>query len=169
MIRKIKLFIACSLDGFIAREDESVDWLFTGDYGYAEFYNSIDTVLMGRKTYEISLQLGDFHKNKKIYVFTKQKGLKKLPNVEFISDAVDFTKKLIKSKGKDVWLIGVGEIVSVLLNNNLIDEIILYVHPIIIGNGIPLFKNIRKEVKLKFIKCVSYKDGLVQIDYKVLK
>ena len=168
-MRKIKLFIASSLDGFIARENSGIDWLFTGDYGYAKFYNSIDTVLMGRKTYELSLKLGESYKGKRAIVFTKQKNLKKLENVDFVSNVVDFTKKLLKTKGKDIWLVGGGEIVSLLLNNNLIDEIILFVHPIILGKGIPLFKNINKEVKLKLLETFAYEDGLVKLYYKVSK
>ena len=168
-MRKIKLFIASSLDGFIAREDGGIDWLFTGDYGYAKFYNSIDTVLMGRKTYELGLKLGEYYKGKRVIVFTKQKNLKKLENVEFVSNVVDFTKKLLKTKGKDIWLVGGGEIVSLLLNNNLIDEILLFVHPIILGKGIPLFKNIKKEVKLKLIETFAYEGGLVKLYYKVSK
>ena len=168
-MRKIKLFIASSLDGFIARENSGIDWLFTGDYGYAKFYNSIDTVLMGRKTYELSLKLGESYKGKRAIVFTKQKNLKKLENVEFISNAVNFTKKLKNSKEKDIWLVGGGEIVSLLLNNNLIDEILLFVHPIILGKGIPLFKNIKKEVKLKLVRTKYYNDGLVEMNYRVSK
>ena len=168
-MRKIKLFIACSLDGFIAREDGSIDWLFNGDYGYAKFYKSIDTVLMGRKTYELSLILNDTHKGKKVIVFTKQKSVHKLPNAEFISDAVGFTKKLKKSKGKGIWLVGGGEIVSILLNSKLIDEMIIFVHPIILGKGIPLFRNMEKEIKLKLIEQFAYKDGLVRLYYEVLK
>ena len=166
---KIKLFIASSLDGFIAREDGSIDWLFTGDYGYAEFYKSIDTVLMGRKTYELTLKLNEEHKGRKVYVFTKQKNLKKLGDTKLVSDPINFTKKLINIKGKDIWLVGGSEIITIFLNNSLIDEIILYVHPIVLGKGIPLFKNIKKEVRLKLVKHKSYDDGLVQIYYRVLR
>lgn len=168
-MRKIKLFIASSLDEFIAREDGGIDWLFTGDYGYAKFYNSIDTILMGRKTYELGLKLGECYKGKRAIVFTKQKNLKKLENVEFVSNVVDFTKKLKNSKGKDIWLVGGGKIVSLFLNNNLIDEIILFLHPIILGKGIPLFKSIKKQVKLKMVETFAYADGLVELYYRVSK
>ena len=167
-MRKIKLFIACSLDGFIAREDGGIDWLFNGDYGYNKFYDSIDTVLMGRKTYELALKLEESYKDKRAIVFTRQKNLKKSSNVEFVSDIVSLTKKLKNSKGKDIWLVGGGEIISVLLNNNLIDEMQIFVHPIILGKGIKLFQNIKKEVRLKLAGTKNYKSGLVQLNYKVL-
>jgi len=166
-MRKIKLFVACSLDGFIAREDGGVDWLFTGDYGYKEFYDSIDTVLMGRKTYELSLKLGETYKDKKAVVFTTKKNFKKVGNVEFLSNVVEFTKKLKSTKGKDIWLVGGGEIVSLLLNSNLIDEMQIFVHPIILGKGIPLFKNIKNEIKLKLVENFAFEDGLVKINYRI--
>jgi len=163
-MRKVRLFIASSLDGYIAREDGSVDWLFSdADYGYSEFYGSIDTVVMGRKTYEKSLEFEEHpFRGKKVYVFSrsvKEKG------VEFVSDVVGFMKKLVRSKGKDIWLVGGSEIVSIFLNEGLIDEIILSIHPVILGRGIPLFKNVQKEVWLKMQKSVSFDSGLVQIHY----
>ena len=166
-MRKIKLFIACSLDGFIARENGGIDWLLTGDYGYKKFYASIDTVLMGRKTYELGLKLGETYMEKRTIVFTKQKNLKKVGNVKLVSDIVSFTKKLKKQKGKDIWLVGGGEIVSVLLNNKLVDEMQIFVHPIVLGKGIPLFPNIKKEVKLKLVETFAFKDGLVKMNYSV--
>lgn len=166
-MRKIKLFIACSLDGFIARENGGIDWLFTGDYGYKKFYASIDTVLMGRKTYELGLKLGETYREKRTIVFTKRKNLKKVGNAELVSDIVLFTKKLKKQEGKDIWLVGGGEIVSVLLNNKLVDEMQIFVHPLVLGKGIPLFPNIKKEVKLKLVETFAFKDGLVKMRYNV--
>jgi len=168
-MRKIKLFIACSLDGFIAREDGSVGWLFTGDYGYRKFYDSVDTVLMGRKTYELGLKLGETYREKRTIVFTKRKNIKKVGNAEFVPDVASFTKKLKAQRGKYIWLVGGSEIVSVLLNSSLIDELQIFVHPIILGKGIPLFSNIKKEVKLKLVKTHAFKDGLVELHYKAIK
>ena len=89
------MFIASSLDGFIARDDGSFDWLFTDqDYGYKQFYDSVDTVIMGRKTYDIALRFDDNpYKEKMVYVFTRRTPtVLKNPNVEFISEAVSFTE-----------------------------------------------------------------------------
>ncbi|HEY4673433.1 MAG TPA: dihydrofolate reductase family protein, partial [Nitrososphaerales archaeon] len=90
---------------------------------------------------------------------------KKRKGGEYVSDVVGLMKKLVTSKGKDIWLVGGGEIVSIFLNEGLIDEIILSIHPVILGRGIPLFKNVQKEVWLKMQKSVSFDSGLVQIHY----
>ena len=167
LVRKVRLFIASSLDGYIAREDGSVDWLFSdADYGYSEFYGSIDTLVMGRKTYEKSLEFEEHpFRGKKVYVFSRS--VKKKKGVEFVSDVISFMKRLVRSKGKNIWLVGGSEIVSVFLNEGLIDETIVSIHPVILGEGIPLFKNVQKEVWLSLQKSVSFDSGLVQIHYTV--
>jgi dihydrofolate reductase len=168
-MRKIKLYIASSLDGYIAREDGSVDWLPTeGDYGYKKFCASIDTILMGRKTYDQILEFGEYpYSGKKAYIFTKNTKTKKDINVKFVSDVIDFTKGLVRSPGKDIWIVGGAEIITIFLNSDLIDEIILTIIPTVIGKGIPLFKDIKKEVKLQLVKSNEYKGGLVQLHYKL--
>jgi len=138
-MRKIKLFIA-SLDGYIATEDGSIDWLYTdSDYGYTQFYNSVDTILMGRKTYDKIIELAAEypHKDKKNYVFSqkksagKRKGKEKDHNVEIIADIIDFVKiQLLQSQGKIIWLMGGADIISIFLNAGMLDEIILSIHPI---------------------------------------
>ncbi|AIC15427.1 dihydrofolate reductase family protein [Nitrososphaera viennensis] len=170
MQRKVKLFIAPSLDCYIARSDGSVDWLFTdGDYGYAKFYDSIDTVIMGRETYETVLKLEEHpYKDKKCYVFTRNPG-EKYRNVEFVSDVVGVTESLVRStEGKDIWLEGGGEINSILLDAGLIHEIIVSVHPIILGSGIPMFNNGIKQADMKLVDLVRYDNGLVQMHYQLL-
>jgi len=174
-MRKIILYIASSLDGFIARENGSIDWLKTyeggkEDYGYNKFLDSIDTIIIGKKTYEQSLGFGEWpYKNKRCYVFTRNTNKKEDNNVEFKNDPIKFTKALLKEKGKNIWLIGGSEINSLLLNEKLIDGIILTVVPIILGKGIPLFRNMGKEVRLNLTKSKKYKSGLFQLTYKVLK
>ncbi len=169
-MRKIKLFIASSLDGYIAREDGSIDWLPENtESGYDEFYKTVDTVLMGRKTYEQVLTFGAYpYKENKSYVFTRSPDQKKDENVKFVSDVEEVTKELVSSTGKDIWLVGGADLVSDFLNHNLIDEIILSIIPVSIGKGIPLFKNLKKEVKLELVETSEYK-GLVELHYKVLK
>jgi dihydrofolate reductase len=169
-MRKIKLFIASSLDCYISREDGSIDWLFTdNDYGYLEFYNSIDTVLMGRKTYDKALEFEEHpFKGKKSYVFSKNPTAKnKDQDIEFISDIIEFVKHLIRLKGKDIWLVGGSDIISIFLNANLIDEVILSIHPIVLAKGIPLFRNIQTQLDLKLIKSIYYESGLIQSHYEI--
>jgi dihydrofolate reductase len=177
------MFIASSLDGFIAREDGSIDWLFTdNDYGYQEFYQSVDAVIMGRKTFEKGLELGcgiNPTKDKKNYIFSRDQrpsnGKEKDDDddddeVEFVGhDIIEFVERLVNSSGKDIWLVGGSEIISLLLKANLLHDIILSIHPKILGKGIPLFKNIRKEMNLKLINCNAYDSGLIQLHYIVFK
>jgi dihydrofolate reductase len=164
-MRQIILNIACSLDGYIAREDGSIDWLPTdgGDFGMKKFMDSIDTVLLGRTTYEQILTFDcDYpYADKKSYVFSSKPGENK-DGVEFVSDMVNFSKKIVELPGKDIWLVGGGQIISSFLKAGLIDEIILSKLPVVIGSGIPLFQNISKDIKFDILKTVEY-TGLTQI------
>lgn len=146
--RNLVLYIAASLDGYIAREDDALDWLFKadakgqGDNGYAEFYEGIETILMGRKTYEqiLILENGSFpYKGKECYVFSGTER-EDTGEVQFISgDITDFTNRLKSRDGNAIWLVGGGELLQTFLREKLVDEIILTVIPVILGKGIPLF------------------------------
>jgi dihydrofolate reductase len=173
---RVKLYIACTLDGFIAREDGSIDWLTEyennseTDYGYSEFYESIGTVLMGRKTYEQVLGFGFWpYKETKTYVFTRQKEpLRREDNVEFFSgDIGEFVRQLKENAEKDIWIVGGSQLIKVFLEKNLVDDFIVFVVPIILGSGIPLFDGIGKEIKLRTGRVERYENGLVTVEYKV--
>jgi dihydrofolate reductase len=165
----IILYIASSLDGYIARENGDVDWLpINTDSGYDNFYKSIDTVIMGKKTYDQILTFGDYpYKGKKSYVFTRNDSLTKDENVEFASNVEEFSRNLVSSKG-NIWLVGGSELFSAFLEHKLVDEIILSIIPTVLGKGIPLFQNINQEANLKLIKKTEY-SGFVELTYKVLK
>jgi dihydrofolate reductase len=165
--RNIILFIATSLDGYIARKDGGIDWLFTDqDYGYEQFYSRIDTVIMGRKTYEDVLTFGEFpYKGKECYVFSKT-NQKNNPYVEFIhEDVLEFITKLIQQEGKDIWLVGGAGLIESFIRHNLIDEFIISIHPILLGDGIPLFLQNEYETKLTIKNCNVFDTGLVQLHY----
>ena len=179
-MRKVKLYIASSLDSYIASDNGSIEWLFSdADYSYTKFYDSIDTILVGRKTYDQSLTFEEYpYKGKKVYVFThnaeveKEKKKKKTLDVEYIDDDIpNFVRGLVQQPvgNRNIWLLGGGEIVSILLNADLVDEIILSVHPIILGKGIPLFSNINKRVNLRLLESIPFESGLVQLCYRILK
>jgi len=165
-MRKIKLFIASSLDGYIAREDGNIDWLpQSGNSGYDEFYKTIDTVIMGRKTYEQILTFGKYpYEGQKSYVFTKNTEIKKDGNIEFVFETEKLVKELLSSSGKDVWLVGGADLISTFLDFDLIDDIILSIIPTVLGKGIPLFKNIQKEIKFELVKTTEYNE-LVELYY----
>jgi dihydrofolate reductase len=167
-MRKIILFIASSIDGYIARENGDIDWLpENATSGYDEFIESIDTVIMGKKTYDQVLSFGDYpYKDKKSFVFSRNNPSKD-ENVEFVSDADKLVKEILSNSGTNVWLIGGAEIISIFLNLDFIDEIILSVIPVVLGKGIPLFQNVEKEIKFELIKTTDY-DGLVELHYTMV-
>lgn len=169
-MKKIRLFIASSLDGYIARNSGEVDWLFTdADYGYAEFFASIDTVIMGAKTYRQILEFGEYpYKGKKGFVLSKTwQG--KDDNVEFVGgDFKSFINTLRNGPGGDIWLVGGAEIIYYFIKQGLLDELILSIHPIILGDGIPLIvKDANLETKLELKEVKSFESGLLQVSYDI--
>jgi len=169
-MRKIVLFIATSLDGFIAGKDGDTDWLFTdGDFGYNDFYQSIDTTLMGYNTYYYIRHFPEFpYPDKKNYVFTRKHRNEDDNPVEFImGDVVEFTHKLKKAGGKNIWLVGGSQINSIMLNAGLIDQMIISVHPVALGQGIKLFRDESlKKLRFNLVNHQVFPRGLVQLTYE---
>lgn len=171
-MRKVKLYIATSLDGKIASKNGSVDWLPDDpageDYGYNVFYDSIDATLMGYKTYETALSLGEWHyKDKVSYIFSRDSHKSLIPEAQLVNEnPVEFVKKLKQMQGKDIWLIGGGEIIALLHDAGLINEYILAIVPIVLGEGIELFPNIKSQQQLRFIKQQAYTNGIVMLYYE---
>ena len=166
---KIIVYIASSLDGYIARENGDIDWLpKPSESGYNAFYKSVDTVIMGKTTYDQVLTFGEYpYKDKKSFVFTRT-NQNKDENAEFVSDVEKFVKDGFPNAGENIWLVGGAQIISSFLKQGVVDEIIISVIPILLGKGIPLFKNIENETKLEFVKTEKY-GQLVDLHYKVLK
>ncbi|MFH7027592.1 MAG: dihydrofolate reductase family protein [Heteroscytonema crispum UTEX LB 1556] len=170
-MRKIRLFIASSLDGYIARTSGEVDWLFTDqDYGYTEFFGEVDTVLMGNKTYQQVLSFGEYpYKGKKSFVFSKTLQGETDNNVEFVGgDLKGFINTLRQSSDRDIWLVGGGETIHYFMKHRFVDELILSIHPIILGNGIPLIvKDSSLETALELKNVKTYDSGLLQVSYNL--
>jgi dihydrofolate reductase len=167
-MRKIKLFIATSLDSYIAGPNGEIDWLFTeGEYGYNAFMENIDTTLMGNETYKLTKTFGDFpYKDLTNYVFTRNPAHPEEPYVQFVSgDIAAFVQSLKEQNGKAIFLVGGGYINTVLLNAGLIDELQIFVHPIILGNGIPLFQPTETRHNWTFVASEAYERGLVELQY----
>lgn len=166
---KILVYLASSLDGYIAREDGGVDWLpESSDSSYDAFYKSIDTVIMGKTTYDQVLTFGDYpYKDKKSFVFTRT-SKDNDPNVEFVSDVEKFVKDGFPGAGDNIWLVGGAKIIALFLNLGVVDEIITTIIPVLLGKGIPLFQNIEDERNLELVKTEKY-GQLVDLHYKVLK
>ena len=172
-MRTVTFGAACSLDGFIARADHSVDWLrWSKDVSAITnaFWKTIDTVVMGRKTYAVAARSGGgAYPGVKNYVFSRT--LKKAdPNVEIITDdAVPFVAALKKAKGKGICVMGGGELASDLFNAGLIDEVGLNVHPVVLGSGIPMFPRVQGQIDLELIENRRLEGGCVYVLYRVKK
>jgi len=177
--RKIIVYIATSADGFIARKDGAVDWLdrprVKGDYGIGKFYQSIDTILWGRKTAGLAKEMGgdfgEFDKNIKNYVFTRTLAKSKQPaGIEFVNEPIKkFAKRLRAAKGKDIWMMGGAGLIASFLDAGEIDEFIIHVIPTFIGEGIPLVAPRNRTVPLKLLSTKKFSDGVVRLHYEVEK
>lgn len=174
--RKVILYIAQSLDGFIARENDDISWLSiverdNEDYGYNDFIKKIDTVFMGRKTYEKVLSFGiEFpHKDKECYVLSKKlTGADE--NVQFFNGSiVDLITEIKTQEGKDIFIDGGSELVRLFRDNDLIDEYVISIIPIMLGKGIRLFRDTESESKLRLVKSETFDSGLVQLRYERVK
>ncbi len=170
LMRKIILYIATSLDGYIAKNNGDVDWFSKNmPSGHDDFYKSIDTVIMGKNTHDQVLSFGAYpYQDKKSYVFTRNNNQNKDKNVHFVNNVKKLMQEILFVPGLDIWLIGGSQIISTFMNLGFVDEIILSVIPIVLGDGIPLFTNIKNESKLELLKTIDY-DHLIQLHYKVLK
>ena len=175
-MKKIKLYTAVSLNGKIARKNGDVDWLDNipnpdeSDYGYYAFYNSIDTVIQGNNTYRQVLNFGiDYpYADKENYVLTRNQSLTSDDNVTFITaDHIDRIREIKQATGGDIWLVGGGQINTLLWNAGLIDEIILHVMPIIIPDGIELFDGVPSEMRLTLTETKRYYSGVMEMKYLV--
>jgi len=175
-MKKIKLYIAVSLDGFIARTDGSLDWLTEfpnpsgTDHGYKTLMESIDTVIMGGKTYHevLNLSLDWPYKEKTTFIISHHDtNLTTSENVQFITEnVIDTIEELKRQDGKDIWLVGGGQLISMLLNRDLVDEMQICYIPIILGEGIPLFPNQPKESRWELISNTAYDSGILKADFR---
>ncbi|NJL11939.1 MAG: dihydrofolate reductase [Microscillaceae bacterium] len=172
-MRKVQLYIAATLDGYIARLNGQVDFLETipapesapADYGYADFYALTDTTLMGYETYKFIVESGHAfpYPDKQNFVFSRH-SRPASPDVEFVKgDALAFVQKLKAQEGQNIWLVGGGQINALLLNAGLIDEILLTLFPVVLGAGIPLFASNVKESFLSTQSVERYSNGVLAL------
>jgi dihydrofolate reductase len=174
--RKVIVHIATSADGYIARTDGGLEWLTArpapaGFYGIDAFMQSIDTKVLGRKTYEASLRLGaKFGSKQRTVVFSRNPRPKDAPPaVEFTDQEIAaFVDRLRESQGKNIWLMGGGEIIASFLDAQAIDEFVISVVPVFVGDGIPLIARRHRHVPLSLLSTEKFEDGLVQLRYAVL-
>ena len=173
--RRVIVHIATSADGYIARSDGDLEWLTSrpapeGFYGMNAFMKSIDTKVLGRKTYEVSLRMGArFDGRNRSIVFSRQSPPADAPpGVEFANEPIaPFVSRLREEPGKDIRLMGGGEIIASFLDEDAIDEFVISVVPVFIGDGIPLIAPRHRHVHLDLDSVERFEDGLVQMRYRV--
>jgi dihydrofolate reductase len=170
--RRTKYYVACSLDGYISRPDGGVDWLFTDqDYGMAEFFRSVDIAVMGRRTWEKVEDLAPgrrFGPDIDCFVFsrTMPEGVSK--GVHFVSgDVGEWLWTIRQQEGKDIWIVGGGDMVRSFLDQKLVDEIILSIHPCLLGDGVRLFAERYPQSELELTACRPYSTGMIQLFYSI--
>lgn len=171
--RKLILYISMSLDGFIADNDGNLDFLSMvahegEDYGYSDFVSTVDAVIIGRKTYEKVLSMGfEYpHTDKDVYIITRSEK-PAIGSFKFFSgDLTTLVADLKRTPGKHIYCDGGAEIVNVLLKKDLIDELVISVIPILLGDGVKLFKGGRPPQKLDLISIKKFEKGLVQMHYR---
>lgn len=176
-MRKVTFGGANSLDNYFARKDDSVEWLMWCKEAaqiMKRYWKTIDTIIMGRKTYEAGLKLsggkGISHPGIRTYVFSRT--LKKLEDksVELVKDdAVTFVRNLKRMEGKDIMVMGGGDFAKTLFEAELIDEVGFNIHPVILGAGIPLFHEMSRQINLELIECQTFSNGCVYVTYRVKK
>lgn len=174
-MRKLSLFIAMSLDGYIAKPNDDLGFLKLvekegEDYGYSEFTATVDTLIMGRKTYDYVLrEIGASHYDdgqKDVYVITHDPRPKVGRTTFYSGDLIDLVKKLKSGSGKGIYCDGGATVIHELLRHDLIDEFIISVIPVLLGDGIRLFKDGRPEQMLQLMSAKTYDTGLTQLRYE---
>jgi dihydrofolate reductase len=174
------IYIACSIDGFIAKKDGNIDWLTNipnennSDYGFGEFISKIDGIIMGRKTFEkiLEMNLEEWPYNKPVFVLSSK--LKKIPNklngkVETVNDNLENIVLKLKNNGINNIYIDGGKTIQSFLEKDLIDEMIISTISIILGEGIPLFGKVGREIKFILEKTEYINENIVMNYYKKIK
>lgn len=174
-MRKLSLFIATSLDGYIAKPNDDLSFLKLvekegEDYGYTTFTDTIDTIILGRKTYDYVLkEIGSSHYDngkRNVFVITRTEKPSVGKTTFYSGNLTELVQRLKSESGKNIYCDGGAEIVNELLKNDLIDEFIISIIPVLVGNGTRLFKDGRPEQTLEFISAKTFDTGLTQLHYK---
>jgi dihydrofolate reductase len=171
-MRKVILSVAVSLDGYIEGPNGEYDWCFTDqDYGMSEFFNRIDGLFIGRKSYELALTMetdSAFVMPKlKEYVFSNTLKEVREGSILVSGDIESRVMQIKNESGKDIWMFGGASLTTTLMNAGLIDEIALAVHPVLLGAGKPLFSNLNRKLNLRLVDSKTYPTGLVSLTYSL--
>lgn len=173
-MRKVILGLAVSLDSLIEGPNGEYDWCFTDqDYGMGEFLSDVDTILIGRKSWDLLVRISEGtgrvnpYPGKTMYVFSNTMKHVDEPGVKIISgDMLAETRRIIQQPGKNIWLYGGAALVTLLMNEHLVDELWLSVHPVVLGSGKPLFHELRHRTNFRLVSHKIYDTGLVSLLYR---
>ena len=174
-MRKLSLFIATSLDGYIAKPNDDIGFLKLvekegEDYGYAEFTANVDTIIIGRKTYDwVVREIGASHYNngdRNVYVITKTERQSVGKTIFYTGNPIELVQQLKNGTGKNIYCDGGAEIINKLLKSDLIDEFIISIVPVLLGDGIRLFKDGRPEQQLELVNSKTFDTSLTQLHYR---
>lgn len=169
-MRSVILNVAVTLDGLIEGPNGEYDWCFTDqDYGMTDFLQRVDTLFMGRSSYELmQAQEEDYFTDKQWFVFSNTLTQVSMPGVSLIDgDWVDAVYAIKNQPGGDLWLFGGASLTTSFLNARLVDEVLLSVHPLLLGAGKPLFQQLREPHLLELLHTQTYNTGLVQLHYRI--
>ena len=174
-MRTLSLYIATSLDGYIAKPNDDLSFLKLAekegeDYGYAEFTSTIDTIILGRKTYDWVLkEIGTSHYDngkRSVYVITRTERQDVGKTKFYTGNLAELVAQLKSENGKNIYCDGGAEIINELLTIDLIDEFIISIIPVLVGNGTRLFKDGRPEQQLELLNAKTFDTGLTQLHYR---
>ena len=174
-MRKLIIFIAASLDGYIAKPDDDLSFLKLvekegEDYGYNDFVATIDTIIVGRKTYDYVLKkIGPSHYDngeRNVYVISRTEKPGVGRTTFFTGNLTELAERLKSESGKNIYCDGGAEIINELLKNDVIDEFVISIIPVLVGNGTRLFKDDRPEQELELVGAKTFETGLTQLHYK---
>jgi dihydrofolate reductase len=169
-MRRVRLFVATSLDGFIAGPGDDLGWLFQdGDYGHAAFVAGVDTVLVGRRTYDVARRVPEWpYAGRNVVVFTRggDAGIATPRTAATARPPAEVVADLRAREGKDLWLVGGGALIAAFMGARLIDDVIVSIHPVLLGDGIPLVARGVPRMPLALVGERRFPSGLVQLSYR---
>jgi dihydrofolate reductase len=176
VMRKVTFGGANSLDNFIAGEDEGMDWLMWSDEAnevMKDYWPRIDCLLMGRKTYEVALKNNPGGESPygeiETYIFSRTMEPGTRDGVTVVSENVEeFVRELKQREGREICVMGGGDLAKTLFEAGLIDEIGFNIHPVLLGSGVPLFHTMKRQIDLELIECKPFQNGCVYVLYKVI-
>lgn len=168
---QLLVYIACSIDGYIAREDGGLDWLdrvggFDEDYGFKQFLDSVDALIIGRKTYEVATTVPDPYPGKRVVVLSNGLDSVKEGMELYRGDLLTLVGQLHRDGFKRVWVDG-GSTISQFLALKLVDTMTLSIIPVVLGSGIPLFHVVGRELPCRLLTAQGYPSGLAQLKYEL--